>query len=85
MLGGVLVLIILLILGVLLLVEAFKIPDGPQDVLDPKRMLVSGVGLILFSLVVTYFLVRMFRTNGKTKPKRRTTNRKAPTRRKTRV
>ena len=80
--GGVLVLLILLILGIFLLVEALKIPDGPQDVLDMKRMLFSGLGVLVFSVAVFFFLLRMFKTTTKSSSKRKPTKRKAPTKRK---
>ena len=52
---GILLLALLLFLGVYLLVEALKTPDGPQDVLDAKRMMASGVSVILFSFAVLFF------------------------------
>jgi len=39
--GGVMILLLLLALGIYILVEALKTPEGPQDVLDMKRMAAS--------------------------------------------
>lgn len=80
--GGVFVLLLLLALGVLLLVEAFKQPEGPQDVLDVKRMLASGIGVILFSVAVFFFLLRMFRKSARKPATRKPVKRRAPTRKK---
>lgn len=62
--GGVLILLLLTVLGVFLLVEALKTPDGPQDILDMKRMAASGIGVILFSLAVLFFLIRLFKPSS---------------------
>ena len=59
--GGILILLLLLALGVFLLVEALKTPEGPQDVLDMKRMAASGIGVILFSIAVFFFLIRLYK------------------------
>jgi hypothetical protein len=81
--GGILILLMLLALGVFLLVEALKTPDGPQDVLDMKRMAASGIGVILFSVAVFFFLIRLCKPSTtsikpvKRKPaKRKKTSRK---------
>jgi membrane protein implicated in regulation of membrane protease activity len=69
---GILLLALLLFLGVYLLVEALKTPDGPQDVLDMKRMLASGVSVILFSFAVLFFLIRLYKPKAsKKKPTRK--------------
>lgn len=65
--GGVLILLLLLALGIYLLVEALKTPEGPQDVLDVKRMVASGVGVIAFSVAVFFFLVRLYKPSTTTK------------------
>jgi hypothetical protein len=80
--GGVFVLMLLISLGVLLLIEAFKQPEGPQDVLDMKRMLASGVGVILFSMAVFFFLLRMFRKSVRKPAKKKPAKRRAPARKK---
>jgi membrane protein implicated in regulation of membrane protease activity len=81
--GGVLILLLLLALGIFLLVEALKTPDGPQDVLDTKRMIASGIGVILFSIAVFFFLVRLYKPSTKTKKpvKRKSTKRKKSSKR----
>jgi len=65
--GGILILLLLLALGVFLLVEALKTPDGPQDMLDMKRMAASGIGVILFSVAVFFFLIRLYKPSTTTK------------------
>lgn len=89
---GIFVLILLLTLGIFLLIEAFKTPEGPQDVLDAKRMLASGAGLLFFAVAVSFFLIRMFRNTrkkaktraaaGRTSSSRKTGARKPATTRK---
>lgn len=70
--GGILILVLFLILGVYLLVEALKTPDGPQDVLDMKRMALSGIGVILFAAAVLFFLIRLYKpSTSKKKPTKR--------------
>ena len=65
--GGILILLLLLALGVFLLVEALKTPDGPRDMLDMKRMVTSGIGVILFSVAVFFFLIRLYKPSTTTK------------------
>jgi len=81
--GGILILMLLLVLGVLLLVEALKTPEGPQDMLDMKRMVASGIGVILFSVAVFFFLVRLYKPSSTSnKPiKRKTSKRKKTSKR----
>jgi len=78
--GGVLILLLLLALGIYLLVEALKIPEGPQDVLDVKRMVASGIGVIAFSVAVFFFLIRLYKPSSTT---RKSTKRKPTKRKKT--
>ncbi|MCX6307482.1 MAG: hypothetical protein NTY32_01175 [Bacteroidia bacterium] len=82
--GGILILLRLLALGVFLLVEALKTPDGPQDVLDMKRMAASGIGVILFSVAVFFFLKRLYKpsTASKKPAKRKPAKRKRSSKRK---
>ena len=82
--GGILILLLLLVLGIFLLVEALKTPEGPQDVLDMKRMAASGIGVILFSVGVFFFLIRLYKpTNASKKPvKRKPAKRKKTSKRK---
>lgn len=65
--GGVLILLFLLALGIYLLVEALKTPEGPQDVLDVKRMVASGIGVIAFSVAVFFFLIRLYKPSSTSK------------------
>jgi len=76
--GGVMILLLLLALGIYLLVEALKTPEGPQDVLDVKRMVASGIGVIAFSVAVFFFLIRLYKPTSTTKKpvKRKPTKRK---------
>jgi len=76
--GGIIILLLLLVLGVYLLVEAIKPPEGPQDMLDMKRMIASGVGVILFSLAVLIFLIRLYRPS----PTKKKSVKKKPAKRK---
>jgi membrane protein implicated in regulation of membrane protease activity len=82
--GGILILILFLVLGVYLLVEALKTPDGPQDMLDMKRMALSGIGVILFSVAVLFFLIRLYKPSASTKKpaKRKPAKRKKSSKRK---
>lgn len=82
--AGVSILILLLVLGIYLLVEALKTPEGPQDMLDMKRMAASGIGVLLFSVAVFFFLVRLYKpSTTKKKPiKRKPAKRKQSSRRK---
>ena len=82
--GGVLILLLLTALGVFLLVEALKTPDGPQDQLDMKRMVASGIGVILFSVAVLFFLIRLFKPSSTVKKtvKRKPAKRKKSPKRK---
>lgn len=82
--GGILILLILVALGILLLVEALKTPDGPQDMLDMKRMAASGIGVILFSVAVFFFLIRLYKPSTTTKKpvKRKSVKRKKASARK---
>jgi hypothetical protein len=78
LIGGVLILLVMLALGIILLLEAFKEPTGPQDELDIKRMVASGIGVIFFSVAVFFFLLRLFKpsTSPKKPTKRKTSKRK---------
>lgn len=82
--GGILILLLLLVLGVFLLVEALKTPEGPQDMLDMKRMAASGIGVILFSVAVFFFLIRLYKptTNSKKPAKRKPAKRKRASKKK---
>jgi len=82
--GGILILLLLTVLGVFLLLEALKTPDGPQDMLDMKRMAASGIGVILFSVAVLFFLIRLFKPSSTLKKsvKRKPTKRKKSLKRK---
>jgi len=82
--GGVFILLLLLALGVYLLVEALKAPEGPQDMLDMKRMAASGIGVILFSVAVFFFLVRLYKPSATSKKpaKRKPAKRKKSSKRK---
>jgi hypothetical protein len=64
---GILILVFMLGLGVFLLVEALQTPKGPEDALDMKRMLTSGVGVLLFSMVIIIFLYSLYKPTGKKK------------------
>ena len=66
---GILILIFMSGLGVFLLLEAFKKPLDPTDVLDMKRMLISGIGVFLFSLAVVFFLWSLYKPSSKKKIK----------------
>jgi len=79
---GILVLAFLLGIGIFLLVEAFQKPENPQDVLDMKRMLVSGIGVILFSLAIVVFLYSVY-GSGKKKKSHAVISRRKPVKRKT--
>jgi membrane protein implicated in regulation of membrane protease activity len=81
--GGILILLLLLALGVFLLVEALKTPEGPQDMLDMKRMAASGIGVILFSVAVFFFLKRLYKpsANSKKTAKRKPAKRKKSSKR----
>lgn len=65
LLFGILSLALMLGLGLYLFVEALQKPKTPEDVLDMKRMLVSGVGVILFSLAVVVFLFSLYKPKSK--------------------
>ena len=58
---GILVLTFTIGIGIFLLVEAFQKPKVPEDVLDMKRMMISGFAVVLFSLAIIVFLVSMFK------------------------
>ncbi len=75
---GILILIVFLFLGVYLLVEALKTPQGPQDVLDMKRMALSGIGVLLFTIAVLFFLIRLYKpsTSKKKSTKRKTSSKR---------
>jgi hypothetical protein len=64
---GILILIFMIGLGIFLLVEALQEPDGPQDVLDMRRMLASGVGVILFSVAILFFLISLYKSSAQKK------------------
>jgi len=59
--AGILVLAFMLGIGVFLLVEALQKPKSPEDALDMKRMLISGVGVIFFSLAIIVFLLSVYK------------------------
>jgi len=82
--GSILILLLLLALGIFLLVEALKTPEGPQDVLDMKRMAASGIGVILFSIAVFFFLIRLYKPSDTSKKsvKRKSAKRKKSSKRK---
>ena len=81
--GGILILLLLLALGIFLLVEALKTPEGPQDILDMKRMAASGIGVILFTVAVYFFLIRLYKPTISKKPvKRKPSKRKRSSKRK---
>lgn len=65
LLFGFLSLALMLGLGIYLFVEALQKPKTPEDVLDMKRMLVSGIGVILFSLAVVVFLFSLYKPRSK--------------------
>jgi hypothetical protein len=65
LLFGLLSLALMLGLGIYLFVEALQKSKTPEDVLDMKRMLVSGIGVILFSLAVVLFLFSLYKPRGK--------------------
>jgi divalent metal cation (Fe/Co/Zn/Cd) transporter len=78
--GGILVLVVFFALGILLIVESLKEPEGPWDQLDTKKMLASAAGLISISAALIYFLIRIRNTNkkrsGKTRVAKKTTSTK---------
>lgn len=65
LLFSILALALMLGLGVYLLAEALQKPKTPKDVLDMKRMLVSGIGVIFFSLAVIIFLLSLYKPRRK--------------------
>lgn len=73
---GILVLAFMLGIGVFLLVEALQKPKGPEDALDMKRMLISGVGVLLFSLAIVVFLLSVYKPEHKRKSKPTATKRR---------
>lgn len=83
--AGLLILAFMLGIGIFLLVEALQKPKSAEDVLDMKRMLISGIGVILFSLAIILFLYSFYKPGNKKKSiissqrkpiKRKTTRRK---------
>jgi uncharacterized BrkB/YihY/UPF0761 family membrane protein len=69
-------------IGIFLLVEALQKPKTPEDVLDMKRMLISGVAVILFSVAIVFFLLSLYRPSKKGKKRVKATGKK-PVRKKT--
>ncbi|MDD4922241.1 MAG: hypothetical protein PHS30_07165 [Bacteroidales bacterium] len=65
--AGILVLAFMLGIGIFLLVEALQKPEVPEEALDMNRMLVSGVGVILFSLAIIFFLYSLYKPAKKNK------------------
>ena len=70
--AGILVLAFMLGIGVFLLVEALQKPKSPEDALDMKRMLISGVGVLFFSLAIIVFLLSVYKPGKKKKLKQKT-------------
>lgn len=64
---GILILLLLFGLGIFLLMEAFQEPKDSNDALDMKRMMISGIGVILFSLAVVVFLWSLYKPSGKSR------------------
>ena len=64
---GILILLLLFGLGVFLLMEAFQEPKDSNDALDMKRMMISGIGVLLFSLAVVVFLWSLYKPLGKSR------------------
>lgn len=81
--AGILVLAFILGIGVFLLVEALQKPKSPEDALDMKRMLISGVGVIFFSLAIIVFLLSVYKPAKKKRLRQATPVRK-PVKRKVR-
>jgi len=77
-----LVLVLTIGVGIFLLVEALQKPKVPEDALDMKRMMVSGVAVILFSLAIVVFLIGLYKP-GKKKKSRISVTKKKPAKRKT--
>lgn len=85
---GLLVLIFTLGIGVFLLIEALQKPENPGDILDMRRMMVSGLAVLLFSIAIIFFLWSVYKPAKKKafkkpQPKRKTV-RKSVAKRKTR-
>jgi len=80
--AGLLILAFMLGIGIFLLVEALQKPKSTEDVLDMKRMLISGVGVILFSLAIILFLYSFYKPGNK-KKRRIAASKKKPVKRKT--
>jgi len=82
LLFSILALVLMLGLGIYLLVEALQKPKTPEDVLDMKRMLISGIGVIFFALAVIIFLFSLYKPKRKIQRKsKRKTASKSRTRR----
>lgn len=82
LISGVFILLILIVLGVIIMIEAFKTPEGPSDVLDTKRMIASGVGVIIFSVAVFFFLLKLFKDSSKRSTKKKPVKRRTRKRKK---
>lgn len=80
---GILALALMLGLGIYLLIEAFQKPKTPEDALDMKRMLISGIGVVLFTLALIIFLFSLYKPKRKTrlKSKRKSVSRNRTKRR----
>jgi len=76
------VLVLTIGVGIFLLVEALQKPKAPEDVLDMKRMMISGVAVILFSVAIVFFLIGLYKP-GKKKRSRISVTKKTPAKRKT--
>jgi len=79
---GILVLVLTIGAGIFLLVEALQKPKSPEDVLDMKRMMVSGLAIVLFSIAIIIFLYSVYKPGKKKKP-RISTYRRKPAKKKT--
>jgi len=80
--AGLLILAFMLGIGIFLLVEALQKPKSAEDVLDMKRMLISGIGVLLFSLAIILFLYSFYKPGNKKKSRIASSQRK-PVKRKT--
>ncbi|MCK9310925.1 MAG: hypothetical protein M0P26_01460 [Bacteroidales bacterium] len=73
----ILILAFMLGIGIFLLVEALQKPVVPEETLDMKRMFISGVGVILFSLAILVFLYSLYKPGKKKKTKSVSSKRKS--------
>jgi len=77
LIGCILILVFMLAIGIFLLVEALQKPKAPDEALDMNRMLISGVGVILFSLAIIVFLYSLYKPGKKRKARSVTFKRKS--------